>query len=205
MNEEKTTEHQETTESEKRKRQLEKIRQTFEPRPNEDRAKREQDFDRLSKELQRQFELRLQSDAAVDTKTGVILGFLMLIIIQITLSPGIIDTMTSHSLYTTISFYFGYAFILLAFAAGMYGFWIRKYEVGAEINHKSDKNPGMFQLWLSKEENHYPMSLFTKIAKAYQYNEEVFENKIKSLRAMLALFVAGFISIFISAILLRVT
>jgi hypothetical protein len=113
--------------------------------------------------------------------------------------------MTSHSSDTTILFIIGYALILGAFGAGMWGFWIRNYQIGAEIDHKDARNPGMFQLWLSKEENHYPMSLFVKLAKAYHSNANVTQNKVKSLRIMLTLFVIGFIFIFISAIMLRVT
>jgi hypothetical protein len=196
----KVAEHQETEEAadERRKRHLEKIKHAYEPGPHQDRTAREQDFERLSKELQRQFELLLQFDTSVDTKSGIILGFIMLIIAQIALNLGFIDTITSHALSTTALFLAGFAFVLLSFAVGMLGFWIHKYELGPDVYHN------MFPLWWNKEEKYYSMNIFSKVANAYDKNELIRQKKVKHLRGMLSLFMIGLVLILASTALLKV-
>jgi hypothetical protein len=182
----------------RRKRHLEKIKLAYEPGPHEYRTTREQDFERLSRELQRQFELLLQFDTSIDTKSGIILGFIMLIIAQIALNLAFADTITSHSLGTTMLFTAGYAFILISFAVGMLGFWIHKYDLGPDVYHK------MFPLWWNKEEKYYSMNIFSRIAKAYDRNESIRQKKVKYLRSMLGLFVVGLALIVLSTALLKV-
>ena len=190
---------QETTEEDEKHR-IEKIERSYKPGPHEDPKKREQDFERLSEELQRQFELRWQADVVVDTKTGIILGFIMLILVQIALSVGLIGAITSRSVnFITVIFSVGYALIFCSFVVGMMSFWIGEYYVGASAHGT------MFPKWWRKEKQFYSMDIFTNIAASYEHNKDVSDKKVGYLRWMLIFFLIGFILILISTILFEVT
>jgi hypothetical protein len=182
--------------TEKRKHRIETIKRAYEPGPHELRTSREQDFERLSAELQRQFELQWQADATVDTKSGIILGFIMLILVQIALSLGFIDTITSRSQLITALFLIGYGFIFGSFIVGMISFRLRTYKLGPSVLEK------MFPAWWDKEEHyHYAMDIFTLIASSHEHNTDVSGKKVKYIKWMLNLFLVGFVLILTSTIL----
>ncbi|MGB8310834.1 MAG: hypothetical protein WCE81_03085 [Halobacteriota archaeon] len=74
-----------------------------------DDTKRDNDFKLISDELKRQFDLRMRFDDSHDAKFGIILGFIMVIIVQIALTTEYTNIVMANPI--------AFAFFLIGFAA----------------------------------------------------------------------------------------
>jgi hypothetical protein len=76
---------------------------------------KESDLKLISDELKRQFDLKMRVDEAHNVKLSIILGFIMVIIVQITLTTEYTTLVTAKPV-TTIFFALGFLAIICLFA-----------------------------------------------------------------------------------------
>jgi hypothetical protein len=108
-----------------------------------DDAKRENDFKLISDELKRQFELLLQGDDSFTVKAGIVLGFIMVIIVQITLTTGYTDLIMARPT-AFVFFLIGFLAIICAFALGIFAIYPKDFGYGPKV-------PKLAQQWLNQD------------------------------------------------------
>jgi hypothetical protein len=162
-----------------------------------DDEKRINDFKLISDELKRQFDILLRFDDSHDTKSGIIIGFIMLVIIQISLTMDYTNKVIAKPIASAF-FLVGFATIFYSFLVGVYGFNLRTYEVGPKIKNLNRQ-------WRAKKEKDYTKNIFGTIWKTYESNKQIIERKAKFVKCMLWLFSGGLIFIVLSKIALMVT
>lgn len=85
-------------------------------------TKREGDFKLISNELKRQFELLIRGDDSFTVKAGIVLGFIMVIIVQITLTTRSTDLIMARPI-AFVFFVVGFLAIICAFALGIFAIY----------------------------------------------------------------------------------
>lgn len=111
-----------------------------------DNIRNPDDLDLIYKEAARQYDVLNDSVNAQSDKIGVLLGFIFLIIVQVSLTNDLIDNPFHYQIALYI-FYLGYLLLLIAAFIGICLFFVRDYPVGHGIvplmdwfNLKADVN-----------------------------------------------------------------
>ena len=140
-------------------------------------------FREISEEIKRQYELILSTDTALDTKTGIILGFVILIIVQIITAQSFIASMTKNGI-SMLLFSFGFSSILLSGFLGFRAYLVRPYEYGPEI-------PDLITQYRKGEKRDYTQVISGAIYKATRYNFTISEKKATFIKEMFILLIIG--------------
>jgi len=162
-----------------------------------DDEKRNNDFKLIVDELKRQYDIALRFDDSHDMKSGVILGFIMVVIVQISLTTeytNLVLTKPLASLFFTI----GFGAIFCSFILGVIGFNLKSYKIGPKIKNLNDQ-------WKAKKEKDYTKNIFGTTWKAHAKNKQIIERKAGFVKAMLIVFSVGLIFIVASKIAIMVT
>lgn len=162
-----------------------------------DDEKRDKDFKLISDELKRQFDILLRFDDSHDTKSGIILGFIMIVIIQISLTTEYTNLVLTKPI-ALVFFFFGFAVIFCSFLLGVYGFNLRSYNLGPIIKNLENQ-------WKVKKEKNYTKNIFGAIWKAHESNKPIVDKKAKYVKRMLLTFSIGLVFIVLSKIAVMVT
>ena len=157
-----------------------------------DGPKRENDFRLISDELKRQFELLIQGDDSFTIKAGIVLGFVMVIIVQITLTTGYTDSIMAKPT-ALILFVIGFLAIICAFALGIFAIYPKDFGYGPKV-------PKLAQQWLNQKEKKYDEKIFGMVLKAYNKDKRIIHDKAQFVKGMLWIFSIGLIFIILSRI-----
>lgn len=160
-------------------------------------TKNDNDFKLIYNELKRQYDTLLKFDDSHDLKAGVFLGFIVVIIAQITLSNDYINTVTK-SLVSLIPFLIGFISIFLSFIFGLRAIYIREYAIGPNI-------PILYNQWYEgKQGKKFNRAIFSDIYQSYKRNNIAKEEKITLIRKMFLTFAFGIVFIILSRIAIMV-
>jgi len=158
-----------------------------------DIAKDDDDFKLVYDELKRQYDILLRFDDAHDLKTGVILGFIVVIIVQITLSNGYVNLVTRNSI-SFLLFLAGCILLSISFASGALAIYLRDYSVGPKI-------PILYKKWHNREQGEkFNRAMFSRIYKAYKENKNINQKKNTLFQLMFGTFTFAIIFIALSRI-----
>lgn len=157
-----------------------------------DESRRESDFKLISDELKRRFDLLMQVDDSHITKSGIILGFIMVIIVQITLTTEYTSVVMAKPV-SSILFLIAFVAMLCAFGLGMVAVYPKQYAYGVDM----ERMKGQWEKSIKKD---YAKSIFDMAFTAYFDDKKIIENKSKFIRAMLWAFSFGLVFILLSRI-----
>ena len=130
-----------------------------------DDIKREGDFKLISDELKRQFDLLMRVDDSHNIKSGILLGFIMVIIVQITLTTEYTNIVTTNPI-AFASFIIGFSAIIFSFCSGIVAVYPRPYQFG-------DRIPKLTQQWKENTEKNYAGNIFGMMLKAYKKDRQI--------------------------------
>jgi len=151
------------------------------------------DFGIISDEIKRQYESQMKVDDSHDTKIGISLGFIILVLAQITLSNEFTDLILSRQ-SSMIIFSIGILTLLYSGYSGIRAYFIRKYHLGPRISDLIDQ-------YKNGEERDYDKVVSRGIYDAFIENSIISQNKAKYIKKMFISFFVGFIFIIISKII----
>jgi hypothetical protein len=98
------------------------------------------DFNKLiSDELKRQIPLLIQYDSSIDSKTGIFLGFVFLVFIQVILLGSFVLKLSTAELKI---YAVGIVFLFSSIAVGMVAYLKRSYMVGVDVAEVVDSYVG---------------------------------------------------------------
>jgi hypothetical protein len=157
-----------------------------------DESRRENDFRIISEELKRRFGLLMQVDDSHITKSGIILGFIMVIIVQITLTTEYTSVVMAKPV-SSILFIIAFAAMLCSFCLGIVAVYPKQYDYGIDMERMKE------QMENGTKKN-YAKSVFDMAFTAYFNDKKIIENKSKFIRYMLWAFSFGLIFILLSRI-----
>jgi hypothetical protein len=155
-------------------------------------SKREDDFKLISDELKRQFDLMIRVDDSHNVKLSIILGFIMVVIVQITLTTSYTNIMT-FAPFAFVLFVVGFLAIICSFCLGIVAVYPRAYGFGPRV-------PKLIEQWKNKEEKEYAESIFGMIWKAYKKDWQIIQDKAEFIQLMLVIFSFGLVFIILSRI-----
>jgi hypothetical protein len=157
-----------------------------------DDAKRENDFKLISDELKRQFDLKMRVDDSHNVKLSIILGFIMVIIVQITLTTQYINLVTAKPV-ATVFFGFGFLAIICAFCIGIIAINPADFGFGPNI-------PKLNKQWKNKKEKDYTKNIFAIIWEDFTDAKKIVQSRGEFIQLMLAIFSFGLVFIILSRI-----
>jgi ABC-type transport system involved in multi-copper enzyme maturation permease subunit len=155
-------------------------------------SKRENDFKLISDELKRHFDLLMRVDDSHNVKAGIILGFIMLIIVQITLSTEYTNLLSAKPI-AFIIFAIGFVAILFSFAFGIAAVYPQTYKFGYKVAQ-------LTQEWKDNKQKDYAKNIFGKMFIDYNNDKRIIQRRAELIRLMLALFSFGLVFIILSRI-----
>jgi uncharacterized membrane protein (DUF485 family) len=165
----------------------------MEGNPNEtEDTKRENDFRLISDELKRQFELVMRVDDSHNVKLSILLGFVMVVLVQLTLTIPLSNIATATP-FVSISFLIGFLAIICSFCLGAIAIYPRTYNYGPRIFN-------LVEQWENKDEKNYTHDIFGTIWDSHAKNSEITENRADFIQLMLWLFLFGLVFIISSRI-----
>jgi hypothetical protein len=147
----------------------------------------EYDFRAIAAEIKRQFDLVIKADDALDTKTGILLGFILLIIAQVALNKDFFSLITRSSAELAV-FFVGFIFLILAAGAGILAYLTREYAVG--VNTKV-----LFGQFKEGEIRNYDMAISGEMQNSLFQNREKMETKDRYIKTMMVAFPIGLVII----------
>jgi len=151
------------------------------------------DFKLIYDELKRQYDILLRFDDLHDLTTGVILGFIIVVKVQITLSNGYINTVVRNST-SFLLFFIGFVLIFPSFVFGIRAIFLRDCSLGPKI-------PILYKQWYYGEQGEkFNRAVFSDIYKAYKENKSAKRIKITLVLWMFGTFAFGIIFIILSRI-----
>ena len=157
--------------------------------------KREKDFKLISDELKRQFDLKIRVDDSHNIKLSIILGFIMIVIGQITLTTGYTNLVTAKPV-SFIFFAIGFLAIICAFFIGIIAVNPTDFGFGPKI-------PNLIRQWQNKKEKDYTKNIFGIIWQDYEDATQIIQDRAEYIQLMLGLFSSGLVFIILSRIVLR--
>jgi hypothetical protein len=157
-----------------------------------DDTKRASDFTLISDELKRQFDLKMRVDDSHNVKLSIILGFIMVIIVQITLTTEYTTLVTAKPVMT-IFFALGFLAIICAFCIGIIAINPANFGFGPNILKLTEQ-------WKNNKEKDYAKSIFGIIWQDFKDAKQITENKVEFIQLMLAIFSFGLTFIILSRI-----
>ncbi|MHB1348170.1 MAG: hypothetical protein ACYCXK_11845 [Candidatus Humimicrobiaceae bacterium] len=150
----------------------------------------------IGDEVIRQFDLLLKIQDSHDAKIGIILGFIILILVQIFLRIGSMK-LCFNSLYQSINSIFniiGFILILYSGIAGLIAYFSRSYNIGPNIDD-------LIREYEKKSVKDFEKIIYGTINKSYKNNLLVSKRKSSFMNQMMIFFYIGFILIIIPNIL----
>lgn len=160
------------------------MQQQDEPEKHEENkdTERKDQFEYIAAEIRRQHDVVTKIDESLDTKIGIILAFIFLVLSQIAFRPELTGLATK-SFPLFVAFLCGFAAILLSIIMGIKGlFFVRSYDIGPRISNLIDGYRAGMDL----------NQLISKgISRAITYDIERGTSKATWLRRMLIAFIIG--------------
>jgi uncharacterized membrane protein len=147
----------------------------------------ERDFNFIAAEIKRQFDLILKADDALDTKTGILLGFIFLTIAQIALNKDLFSLITLNPAKVTV-FYLGFLLLIVSIGAGIFAYLTREYEVGVNTEV-------LFKQFKEGEIRNYNMAIAGEMQNSLIANREKTEKKERYVKTMMVAFPIGLLII----------
>ncbi len=157
---------------------------------------RDDTFKPIIDEIKRQYDLQMRIDNSHDTKIGIMLGFILIVLAQITLSEAFLNEIIKNQI-SLIIFTIGLLSILYAGYSGIRAYFIRKYNVGPRIYD-------LVEQYRKGEKRDYNKVISRKIYDAFIENTSISQNKANRIKKMFVSFFIGFVLIIISKIILMV-
>ncbi|HXY88472.1 MAG TPA: hypothetical protein VEG44_08530 [Candidatus Acidoferrales bacterium] len=155
-------------------------------------TKRENDLQLISDELKRQFDLLMRVDDSHNVKSGIILGFIMVIIIQITLTTEFLNAVTTKPVAFAI-FIIGFLAMISSFCLGIKAVYPKTYKFGYKILK-------LARFWKDKKEKDYTKNIFGMMLKAYNEDTKIIQSRARFIQSMLWAFSIGLVFIILSRI-----
>jgi hypothetical protein len=155
-------------------------------------TKRDTDFKLISDELKRQFDLEIRVDDSHNVKSGIILGFIMLTIVQITLTTEYTSLVIAKPI-AFVFFLIGFLAIIFSFALGIVAVYPKKYEFGYKMSK-------LIQAWKDNKEKDYAKNIFGMMFRAYNKDRKIIQNRAELIQLMLGVFSSGLVFIILSRI-----
>jgi hypothetical protein len=152
------------------------------------------DFEDIRTEIRRQYDLLVQKDESTDTKTGIMLGFIVIVITQLSLNGDFL-TSIQESWISKFSFAVGLGFILYAGYAGFTAFFQRKFYRGVAIAR-------LLAQYRDGRIMDYTAAINSALFQAYQKNLLIAESKRKYISRMMLCFLIGSVSIVLTRVVL---
>jgi len=132
-------------------------------------------------------------DDSHDTKIGIMLGFILIVLAQITLSETFLNEIIKNQI-SLIIFTVGLLSILCATYFGIRAYFIRKYNVGPKIFD-------LVEQYRKGEKRDYNKVISRKIYDAFVENTSISQNKANRIKKMFVSFFVGFVLITVSKII----
>jgi hypothetical protein len=154
-------------------------------------------FNIISDEIKRQYELQMKVDDSHDTKIGIALGFILVVLAQITLSNQFTDLILNNKA-SMVVFSLGIFGLLYSGYAGIRAYFIRKYHLGPRVSD-------LIEQYRNGEKRDYDKVIARNIHDAFIENSIISQNKAKYIKKMFILFFVSFIFIIISKIITLVS
>jgi len=153
-------------------------------------------FKPIIDEIKRQYDLQMRIDNSHDTKIGIMLGFILIVLAQITLSEAFLNEVTKNQI-SLIIFTVGLLSILYATYYGIRAYFIEKYNIGPKIFD-------LVEQYRKGEKRDYNKVISRKIYDAFVENTSISQNKTNRIKKMFVSFFIGFVLITVSKIILIV-
>ncbi|MDD9953394.1 MAG: hypothetical protein OXR66_03595 [Candidatus Woesearchaeota archaeon] len=144
-------------------------------------------FQAIKEEIVRQYEIGRRTDETHDTKAGIMLGFIMLVLASIIVREDVLRSIFGNRI-ATVFFSLGVAGILYALYEGFRGYAIREYVAGANL-------PDLLTQYRKGKKRNYENVIMGAIYNAYKENQKITERKTKAIKRMFASFLSGFLVI----------
>jgi hypothetical protein len=157
-----------------------------------DDTKRENDFRLIFDELKRQFDLLMRVDDSHNVKAGLILGFIMLIIVQITLTTEYTNLVAAKPI-ALILFAIGFVAIICSFAFGIAAVYPKTYKFGYKVAQ-------LTRDWKDNKQKDYAKNIFGKMFLDYNKDKQIIQRRAKFIQRMLWVFSFGLVFIILSRI-----
>ena len=146
------------------------------------------DFNHIAlDEIQKQRDILLRADDSLDTKIGIILGFMFLVIAQILLNKDFINLVAKdfpHILF--IVFAADFIFIIISVFLGIKAYSIRIFDIGPDISDIIQKRQG-YEVWnLNK-------AMLDAVGESIPKICSVHKDKARCVNIMLSMFFIGVI------------
>lgn len=154
--------------------------------------KQDVDFDVISDEIKRQYELGMKIDDSHDTKIGIILGFTIMVLAQIILNKDFIEFILLNK-YSSIMFFIGISIMCFSAYSGIRAYFLRKYAVGAEISD-------LIKQYRNGEVRDYKKVITREIYDSHTHNSKNSQNKAQYIKNMFISFFIGFLVILLSRV-----
>ena len=154
-------------------------------------------FSYIALEIKRQFDLEMDFDNASDTKIGIFLGFIVIVLTGLALNVDM-TSMRKEGAVSFILFFTGIQFILISGWKAEKAFGPREYPVGHKLDHifskyKNDKN-------MQKKPVLCEIYITSKMAEASEEIELLMKEKKRLIKSMQNFFFYGIVLILISQI-----
>ena len=154
---------------------------------------KDSEFKPIIDEIKRQYDLQMKMDDSHDTKIGIMLGFILIVLAQITLSETFLNEIIKNQI-SLIIFTVGLLSILCATYFGIRAYFIRKYNVGPKIFD-------LVEQYRKGEKRDYNKVISRKIYDAFVENTSISQNKANRIKKMFVSFFVGFVLITVSKII----
>ncbi len=165
-------------------------------RINCENMKTNTNFHVISDEIKRQYDLQIKIDDSHDTKIGIMLGFILVVLAQITLSKEFTDIIVKNNV-SLLVFIIGIFGVLYSGYAGIRAYFIRKYNLGPKISE-------LIEQYKNGEKRDYEKVISRKIYDAFVENSIITQNKAKYIKKMFVSFFIGFMIIILSKLITMV-
>lgn len=152
------------------------------------------DFKHIANEIKRQYDVVLRIDDSLDTKTGIILGFIFIVTAQILFNKNLVILATKVLPHIGV-FAVGVFLIFFSIYKGICAYTVRAYKLGPEIYK-------LIALYNNFEKDlDFTELIPLRINKAIKENRLMNTNKSKHVKIMLITFFIGVIWIAIMEII----
>ena len=135
-------------------------------------------------------------DDSNDTKIGIMLGFILVVLAQITISKGFIDLVFSEFL-SQITFCLGFLILLYGGYCGLSAYDVKKYSLGPDLT-------GLIEQFKEGKVRDYSKAISKETYNALTRNARTTQKKVGYMKTMFEAFFIGLILIILSRVLVGI-
>lgn len=143
------------------------------------------DFSHISGEIRRQFDQEIRNCESLDSKTGVMLGFVFVSIGLIVSLTEPVANIESNNAVEYLGL-LGIASLLIAALLGVIGFFVREFKGGPNVSE-------LIKILRKGENRDFEMIISRKLYDSYQHNHRLNHTKALCAKGMFVAFLGGLV------------